>query len=393
MKLLYISRHTFIRTADGEIYSTGMMGSSYFERYLPYFDTVTVTGYICMETPANAAKKVGSPIRSSDRIRYRLAPGDGKAYRLLVTSGALKELTEEEIRTADAVACKSASGPDFALACARKYHKPFLVEVVGCAWDSLWNHSMKGRLLAAPSYLSLRAVVRDAPFVLYVTNEFLQRRYPSRGISAGISDVELQPADQAVLERRMEKIKSRKGRILLGTAGALHVTYKGQQYVIQALAALKARGREDFEYHLAGGGSTERLSELAHKLEVADQVVFEGALPHDQMFAWLDTLDVYLQPSLVEGMPRALIEAMSRGLPALGSDLGGIPELLSGDDVFPGGRSDRLADMLDRMSKTDMARMAERNFEHAKRFQKEELDRQRKEFYSAFAEEARRKSN
>lgn len=390
MNLLYISRHTFIQTAGGEIYSTGMMGSSYFEKYLPYFDTVTVTGYLCRETASNAAKKAGSPIRSTDRIRYRLAPSDGRAYRLLVTSRALKDLTESEIRNADAVACKSASGSDFAASSARKYHKPYLVEVVGCAWDSLWNHSMKGRLLALPSYLSLRSVVQDAPFVLYVTNVFLQQRYPARGQWAGISDVELQNADQMVLDGRIEKIRNHRGSIRLGTAGALHVAYKGQQYVIRALALLRARGRDDFEYHLAGGGDHTRLSELAERLGVADQVIFDGVLPHDQMFDWLDSLDVYLQPSLVEGMPRALIEAMSRGLPAFGSDLGGIPELLDRDAVFPRGRADKISGMLDKMSGDDMVRMAARNFEHAKRFQKEELEKQRKAFYSAFAEEARR---
>lgn len=392
MNLLYISRHSFIQAGDGAIYSTGMMGNSYFEKHLPYFDSVTVLGYLCAETESNAAKKIGRPIQSTERIRYRLAPSDGRAYRSMFSNPALKELADAEIQNADAVVCKSASAAAFAASYAKKYRKPYMIEVVGCAWDSLWNHSLKGKALAVPTYLSLRSVVRDAPFVLYVTDKFLQQRYPTRGKSAGISDVELQPADDAVLERRLEKIRNHTGKIRLGTAGALHVAYKGQQYVIEALAKLKTQGREDFEYHLAGGGDHTRLSELAERLGVANQVVFDGTLPHEEMFAWLDALDVYLQPSTVEGMPRALIEALSRGLPALGSRVGGIPELLEETAVFSAGAADQIAQLLAEMSGEDMSRMAERNFECAKRFQKEELERKRNAFYSAFAEEVRRNS-
>ena len=392
MNLLYISRHTFIQSENGEIYSTGMMGNSYFEKYLPYFDTVTVLGYLCVERQSNAVKKVGRPIRSTERIHYCLAQSDGKAYRSMISNQALKALADAEILKADAVACKSASAAAFAAFYAKKYRKPYMVEVVGCAWDSLWNHSLKGKALALPTYLSLRSVVRNAPFVLYVTDAFLQHRYPTRGQSAGISDVELQAMNAAVLEQRLEKIQNHTGKLRLGTAGALHVTYKGQQFVIEALRMLRAQGREDFEYHLAGGGDHTRLSELAERLGVADLVVFDGALLHDEVFSWMDSLDVYLQPSTVEGMPRALIEAMSRGLPAFGSRVGGIPELLAEEDVFPARDVDRLAHLLGNLPAAEMTQKAKRNFEHVKQFQKENLERRRSVFFSAFADEARRNS-
>lgn len=390
MKLLYISRHTYIQSQDGAIYSTGMMGNSYFEKYLRYFDTVSILGYLCNETKANASKKVGRPIQDTEKIRYCLAPGNHRPYRSLVASTAFKKLTVAEIQKADAVVCKSASAAAYAAAYAKKYHKPYMIEVVGCVWDSLWNHSLKGKALAVPSYLSLRSVIRKAPFVLYVTTKFLQKRYPTVGQSAGISDVELVPADDDVLERRLEKICNHTGNYRLGTAGGIHLSYKGQQYVIEALAKLKKEGMENFEYHLAGGGERARLSELADRLGVTKQVIFDGSIPHDEMFAWLDTLDIYLQPSATEGMPRALIEAMSRGLPAFGSRVGGIPELLGDVTVFPVGDTDQIAQMLAGLTETDMEKAAVRNFEHAKQFQKNELERQRDAFYSAFADAARR---
>ena len=108
--------------------------------------------------------------------------------------------------------------------------------------------------------------MRHAAYAVYVTNAFLQRRYPTRGISAAVSDVELTPADAAVLARRLEKIRTYSGKLVLGTAAAVNVAFKGQRYVIEALARLKAAGRTDVEYRLAGGGDPTALRELAQRL-------------------------------------------------------------------------------------------------------------------------------
>jgi glycosyltransferase involved in cell wall biosynthesis len=57
------------------------------------------------------------------------------------------------------------------------------------------------------------------------------------------------------------------------------------------------------------------------------------------VFDWLDAIDIYVQPSRQEGLPRALIEAMSRGLPAFGARTGGIPELIDEKFLFSNTRT------------------------------------------------------
>ena len=161
--------------------------------------------------------------------------------------------------------------------------------------------------------------------------------------------------------------------------------------MIEALGKLKEQGNTTFEYHLAGGGESSELRNLAEQFDVVDQVIFDGVLRHDQMFSWFDDLDVYIQPSLVESMPRALIEAMSRGLPALGSIVGGIPELLGEDCIFPRKDVDAIAKLLARLQPEQMTAMAKNNFYQAKKFQKELLEQKRYEFYSAFAAKVKEK--
>ena len=65
-----------------------------------------------------------------------------------------------------------------AAAIGQKIGKPYMVEVVGCTWDSYWNYDWKSKPLAEPTYLWMRRVVRNADYASYVTEHFLQNRYP-----------------------------------------------------------------------------------------------------------------------------------------------------------------------------------------------------------------------
>src|SRR5690606_42058407 len=97
----------------------------------------------------------------------------------------------------------------------------------------------------------------------------------------------------------------------------------------RALARLRQIGLDGFRYEIVGGGDQSYLRKIARKYGVADPVDFLGRITRKEVFQWLDKIDLYIQPSKTEGLPRALIEAMSRGLPCLGTRVGGIPELLT----------------------------------------------------------------
>ena len=237
--------------------------------------------------------------------------------------------------------------------------------------------------------LATKHEVKTAPAVIYVTNEFLQRRYPTNGESMGCSDVVIPPVDEGVLERRYKRIGNmcEGDKIVLGTAAAIDVKYKGQQYVIRAISELKKEGY-DIEYRLAGGnrhGST-YLRDLAKKLGVEDEVVFCGSLNADQMPSFYDSLDIYIQPSKQEGLPRSLVEAMSRGLPAIGANTGGIPELLDPSCIFKKGIKsiDQIKSAIKSFDKEKMLRQAEKNYEIASYYREEELEEKRESFYRNF---------
>lgn len=81
----------------------------------------------------------------------------------------------------------------------------------------------------------------------------------------------------------------------------------------------------------AGDGEGEKLKRLAAELGVADRVECPGWLSAEQMGGELRRASIFALPSHHEGVPIALLEAMSRGLPVLTTPVGGIPEVVEND--------------------------------------------------------------
>lgn len=267
---------------------------------------------------------------------------------------------------------------------AMKTGKPVLVEFVACVFDALWNYNWQGKLLAHYKYYRYRQLMKRATHTIYVTNEFLQRRYPTKGKSIGCSDVVLKPISKDILDSRLKKIDEHgESPLVLGTVAALNVTYKGQGDVIKAIGQLKKNGF-DFKYRLVGQGDSSRLMKLINKHKVEDSVEIIGPLKHDEVFNFLDKIDLYIQPSKQEGLPRAVIEAMSRACPSIGARTAGIPELIPSELVFKPGAIQEIIDLLQNLSEERLHEYATDCFSEAKKFQEELLDEKRIRFYKEF---------
>src|SRR5699024_6121027 len=113
---------------------------------------------------------------------------------------------------------------------------------------------------------------------------------------------------------------------------------------------------------------------------------FVGTMTHDQVFNWLDTIDIYVQPSRQEGLPRAVIEAMSRGLPAIGAKTAGIPELLEDKYIFSNTRKNisEISTILLSMDVEKMKSQAIRNYNESKKYNREDIEKRRNNFFKEF---------
>ncbi len=368
MRIVFVHDHKF-REVEGSIYSPGGLSNEILSRYTQWFDSITVVGRILHEDHVQKGySKIENPCVA------------------VVTNTGLERLVKE----ADAVIVRLPSINGYkAVRYAKKHKKPYLVEVVGCTLDAYWNHGLTGKVFALPAFIVMRHSVRNAPYALYVTSAFLQKRYPCRGKTAGISDVAIEPADQTVLEKRIHKIAEGGGTIILGTAGAIDVAYKGQEFVIRAIPEIERATGKTVRYELAGAGDPSRLKRIAEECCVSDKVRFLGTVKHDEIFSWFDSLDLYIQPSMLEGLSRAVVEAMSRGLPCVAAKAGGNPELIEKDYLFPKGNKRRIPTEIARCilrAEKDAERCAARNYERANGcYCRETLEASRNAFYLDFA--------
>lgn len=317
-------------------------------------------------------------------------PNIASLHGVLYQKNQVKEIIKKAVNESDIIIARlpSITG-GFAIEAANKYNKPYFIELVGCTWDALWNYGIKGKILAPMMYVWMRKLVKNSPFVLYITKEFLQKRYPNKGFSVEVSDVDLVPEDESVLTNRLNKIEKGSDVIILGTMAGVDTKYKGQKHVIKAISILKKQNY-NLEYHLAGGGDTTYLEKLARKYQVYENVKFLGSIPHEKVFHYLDNIDIYIQPSDAEAKGRSLIEAMSRGCPSMGSKIGGIPELLDRPFLFDKGNVKQICKIIQSYSKNKMIQQAKRNFKLTKEFNQSNLDKKRKEFYDIFLEKIER---
>lgn len=357
------------KDSAGNYYST-VINNTVFNRYLGHAEHLTVairTQRFADDHEAGRSKKI-----DLSHVDVLDVPTLSSAFGMILNRKKVHDILKAEIKKADLIIIRLPSfiGAE-AVRVAKKQGRAYLVEVVGCPWDSLWNYGVKGKCIAPFMTLSMKDQVKQAPYVIYVTNRFLQSRYPTNGMSANCSNVEIPAVDESVLDNRLAHIERHAGKIILGTTAAVNVPYKGHQYVIEAIAELKRRGITNYQYQMVGDGNRKRLEKLIADLDLYEQIQFMGVMTHEQVFEWLDSIDIYIQPSRQEGLPRALIEAMSRGLPCIGARTGGIPELLPMNRIFSNTSSNiqEICDLLLSMDKEQMKADALRNHCESKTYE------------------------
>lgn len=372
---------TKITIKDRSLYSSGGLNINIISRYLNLSDK------FCLATREGSTQEIEnlSIVGDLDSISFsplpNLAAVNFHNYKRAYTS--VSDIIDKNdfmiIRLPSIIGL-------MAVYLAKRKRKNYLIELVGCPWDSYRLHSVKGKFIALPMYFLTKYFVKKAKSVLYVTDNFLQNRYPTiTNLQIGCSDVEL-VIDHEVLTRRLKKIhlKSKDGLVRIGMIGFLEAKYKGFETALKALSVLKTKGKTNYFLEIVGGGNPLYIQTLAEELGVQNQIKIIGTLSHPKgIFTWLDSIDIYLQPSNTEGMPRALIEAMSRACACIGSNAGEIPELLEFIHVHNKNDFNTLAFSILELSIFEKMQVNSKiRFLKSKEFDKEILDEKRHLFYN-----------
>lgn len=210
------------------------------------------------------------------------------------------------------------------------FKKMYFIEVVGDAKMSLLASRKKPNILfnifAFFIEILNKYFIKNANGVIYVTRYTLQHKYPTYGVISYASNVEI---SVKLRELKFIDYSIKSNIVKIGLIGSYNNHYKGIEDAIKAIKILRDK---DYiiELHILGSGKLkDYYMNIARNLQIDNCIFFDGVLEGgNKVINWLESLDIYIQPSRTEGLPRSLIEAMSTGLPVIATDVGGIPELI-----------------------------------------------------------------
>ena len=114
----------------------------------------------------------------------------------------------------------------------------------------------------------------------------------------------------------------------LVTVARLHLG-KGHDVLIKAVARLRQTGRDVVLTAVGSGPERDELDRLVRDLELGDAVEFAGSLSEDEVIARLRLADAFVLASNSDTRPVVIMEAMALGLPVIGADAVGIPEIIT----------------------------------------------------------------
>jgi glycosyltransferase involved in cell wall biosynthesis len=348
------------------------------QRYLDVFDSVTLMGRLFpIEDPT--AKPVEGP-----GVKFFPMPEYIGPVQYLLKRGQIQARAREVYSPDSAVIITPSTAGAALLKILSKNSHPYGLEVGADPYDVLAPGAIKSPLrplLRQVLPRQLRKNCRGASAALYVTKEALQKRYPCPNYSVGVSDVEL-PSRYVLKAPR--SYSDRQTQFVLVMIGSLEQLYKAPHIAIAAIALCAQQGI-DLSLKIIGDGKHRpELEQQAADLGIRERIQFLGKLPAgDRIFAELDQADLFLMPSFQEGLPRAMVEAMARGLPCIATAVGGIPELLPPEDLVAAGDATALADKIQAvLTHPDrMSQMSAQNLQTAMGYVEEVLRQQRNAFY------------
>jgi len=139
------------------------------------------------------------------------------------------------------------------------------------------------------------------------------------------------------LFRPMDKFEARVNlgipqdkRVLLNVANLVPV--KGHRYLIESIGKIVDVEKDVVLYIVGNGPLREELENQIRRLNLERIVRLVDARPHSEIPFWMNAADLFVLPSLNEGNPTVMFEALGVGLPFVGTAVGGIPEVVASED-------------------------------------------------------------
>lgn len=386
MNLVFITNARFTQNTKGEVYGIHTsINKNTFNHYLKVFNKVFVVGRVEITDDIDYKRTV-----RLDSINISILPLPYfiglKGYILNYAKIKMQLIKYLSLDTAFILRVPGSFGR-MSATILKKKNKPFGVEVAGDPWDVYAPKTFKHPLrffLRFQGFYSLKNSVAKTSAAIYVTRNALQKRYPTK------KDIYTTYASNVLIKKeefkRKPKYLTKKEKYTIVSIGTLDQMYKGPDDLLNALSILKNEFNLYVRLNWLGEGKHKSdMIKRSVDIGICNRVKFLGVIkPKQRLNEIMDKSDVFVLASRTEGLPRSLIEAMSRGLPCISTNVGGIPELLNSSELVSKNDPKNLAKKIYEVLTTpDYAnKLASDNLKKSHEYEYDLINNRRLDFYN-----------
>ena len=180
----------------------------------------------------------------------------------------------------------------------------------------------------------IRYVLNSADYIITVSNSNLECikklnvKTPAKVIQNGFRADLFCPRDLETCRKILDLSSDKK---IILTVGNL-VDIKGHKYLIEAMKEVVKHKKGVLCIIVGGGKLKGKLEKQIKKAGLENYVKLAGGRPHNEIPIWLNACNVFILPSLNEGNPNVMFEALGCGKSFVGTKVGGEPEIITSED-------------------------------------------------------------
>lgn len=205
-------------------------------------------------------------------------------------------------------------------------HKPYVV--YGRGSDVYFSWRFKN-LISKP-------ILKNADAVIALTEDMkreVQKIY-DREVFVIPNGIDLERFENLSKEVSRKRLKIKEAEKIIIFVGGLRPV-KGVKYLIEAMKIVMDKNENTSLFIVGDGEERGYLESLVRNLNIERYVTFIGKVPNEDIPEYMVASDVFVLPSLSEGFPVTVVEAMASGLPIVATNVRGLPEIIkSGEKGF-----------------------------------------------------------
>lgn len=204
-------------------------------------------------------------------------------------------------------------------------HKPYVVYGRGSDVYLPWRFKN----------LISKSILKNADAVIVLTEDMKReiQKIWNRNVFVVPNGINLERFENLSKKDLRSKIEIKEEKVIM-FVGSLRPV-KGVKYLIEAMKITADKNKNMRLFIVGDGEERKYLENLVRNLNIERYVTFVGKVPNEKVPEYMAASDVFVLPSLSEGFPVTVVEAMASGLPIVATNIRGLPEIIkNGENGF-----------------------------------------------------------